>query len=275
MPHSRAHQHEVATLVEAIGGSPSAFEQLYDRYADKVRYAVARAALQRGRTQEIDELTQEVWCRMLDDDRRLLRHYDPRRGRLAPFISMVAYQQALLVTRRHQRHSERVEAEVDDETFVDGKSSRFVEELIHGELFYKLIKRANAELREGDRMLLRALYLDQKTYRSIASQLGVSPNAIYKRSERLKKKLADMVEELLHIPPSSPSEPQMSAALALVVFAFSTVMPSELPSEVSSEVPSELPSELPIEVNVGLREEAIHLASELQRTNEANTESMR
>lgn len=256
MSHSRAHHHEVTVIVEAIGGSPSAFEQLYDRYADKVRYAVARAALRRGRTQEIDELTQEVWCRMLDDDRRLLRHYDPKRGRFAPFISMVAYQQALLVTRQSQRHNERVEAEVDDETFVDGKSSRFAEDLIHSELFYKLITRANAELREGDRMLLRDLYLDQKTYQSIASQLGVSPNAIYKRSERLKKKLAQIVEELLRIPsPPPPSEPQMTAALALAALVLCTRTPHE--------------------AEVSLCTGAAHLARELQLTNGVHMESMR
>lgn len=196
MSNSRAPQQELSVIRRAIAGSRSAFEMLYRWYADRVRYAVARAALQRGYRQDIDELDQEVWCRLLADGRRLLGRYDPARGSFENFIGMIAFQQALVLAKRARHRVSRAEVELESERLVDDQSLRFAELLAQRELLQKLLARADAELEPGELALLQALYIDQRTSRSVASQLGITENAVCLRSRRLRKKLARMVEVL-------------------------------------------------------------------------------
>lgn len=252
MSSSRAQQHELSVIRGAIEGSRPDFERLYHQYADKVRYVVARAAIRRGRRRDIDELNQEVWCRLLDNDRRLLRRYDHQRGPFATFIGMVAYQQALIVVKQAQRRTARVDGELDGELLVDEQSLRFAEELVRTQIYEKLIDRARAELEVRELELLRDLYLDQRTYQSVASRLGVTENAVYKRCERLKKKLASMAKEMLCVPSeASDSGARVRVALAMMITAL-VVQPS---------------------VAVGVR--SIHPALECGSPSEQSTESLR
>lgn len=201
------------------GGSRAGFRQLYHHYADKVRYAVARAAQRGGHVKNLDELCQEVWYRLLDNERRLLRRYDPARGRFAPFISTVAYQQATVAIGRYRRQLPRAEPELDEDELADDRASKFVDDLVQSDLFHKLIERVDAELDTDERMLIREHFLERRTHASLAAQLGVSENAIAKRSERLKKKLNRMAEELLHMSlvPGSPTPPLTLVVELLVV----------------------------------------------------------
>jgi RNA polymerase sigma factor (sigma-70 family) len=220
MPRRKLPELDPTIILEAIGGSQAGFLRLYHHYADKVRYAVARAAQRAGHVRNIDELCQEVWCRLLDNERRLLRRYDPSRGGFESFVSTVAYQQATVAIGRYQRQVPHVEPEVGDEELADDGASQFAEDLIQSELFHKLLDRVDAELDDDERLLLREVHLEQRTCRSVAAQLGVSENAIYKRSERLKKKLAHMAEELLRtsLPPGS-SPPSLALMTGLVAAA--------------------------------------------------------
>jgi RNA polymerase sigma factor (sigma-70 family) len=222
MPQSR--ELDLSVILEATEkGSTAAFQRLYERYADKVRYAVARAAQRRCHTRDVDELNQEVWCRLLDNERRLLRRFDPNRGRFEPFISTVAYQQALMAVERHERQVPHGDVDVGDGSLVDDGSLHFAEDLVQSELFHKLLARADVELGDDERMLLRELYLEQRSCRSLASELGVSENAVYKRSERLRKKLVRMVEELLATSPHLGG-PRLPVAMVLGLVAAAHVL---------------------------------------------------
>lgn len=206
------------TVVEraVVGGSRSAFIELYRHYEGKVRYGVARAAMKLGRRRDVDELVQEVWCRLMSDERRILRYYDPERGRFGPFIGWVAYQQTLYVLNL-QRNRARAGDAVESEALVDEGSTQFVAELFQRDFFQKLLARVDAELAPHDRVILREHYLGGRTIREIAEELGAKEDAIYQRNRRLKKKLATIVEQLQPPPTTTPRESR--ALMTLVVAA--------------------------------------------------------
>ncbi|MEM9456478.1 MAG: sigma-70 family RNA polymerase sigma factor [Myxococcota bacterium] len=172
-----------------VDGSRRAFIDIYRHYEGKVRYGVARAALKSGRSQDMEDLIQEVWCRMMGNQRRVLSYYDPDRGRFGPYISWVAYQQALYVIRRERRKAPVDELPSEDEALLDEGSIHFVAQVIQSDLFQRLLAKVDTELAVEDRVLLREHYLAERTLREIAVELGVTEDTIYQRNRRLKKRL--------------------------------------------------------------------------------------
>lgn len=197
-----------------VDGSRRAFIDLYQHYEGKVRYGVARAALKSGRSQDVDDLIQEVWCRIMGNQRRVLTYYDPDRGRFGPYISWVAYQQALYVIRRERRKAPVDELPSEDEALLDEGSTHFVAQVIQSDLFQRLLAKVDAELAVEDRVLLREHYLGERTLREIAVELGVTEDTIYQRNRRLKKRLLRIGAQLKpRQPRTGPNAPTTTRVL--------------------------------------------------------------
>jgi RNA polymerase sigma factor (sigma-70 family) len=184
-----------------VGGSPEALIRVYRHYGGRVRHAIARAALAAGHSHDIADLTQDVWARLLHDDRRLLRYYDPGRGEggcpFGPFLCHIARQQAWQVLHREHRKvlGEGVVGGIDE--LVDEGALELTARLVQSDLFRKLLREVDERLGEHDRVLLREHHVYGRTLRSVAQELGVSEAALYKRNERLKRKLAKVAERLV------------------------------------------------------------------------------
>ncbi|MCA9704493.1 MAG: sigma-70 family RNA polymerase sigma factor [Myxococcales bacterium] len=222
MTSSRSSSRELDPKViqEAIvNGARSAFVALYHHYEGKVRYGVAQAVLKSGRKADIEELLQEIWCRLMSNDRRLLSYYDPERGRFGPFIGWVAYQQTLYVLNLQCNKTQDERLPRGGDLMMDDHASRFAAEVIQSDLVQKLLDQVDAELDEPDRVLLREHYLADKTLREVANGLGVCENTIYQRNHRLKKKLLRIGEQLRpQLDRTSASSPPMMAGLMTLVF---------------------------------------------------------
>ncbi|MEM7154721.1 MAG: sigma-70 family RNA polymerase sigma factor [Myxococcota bacterium] len=218
-------------------GRPKAFRRLYGHYEPRVRYAVAAAAFRRRHTRDVDELVQEVWCRVLENDRRLLRRFDSTRGRFGPFIAVVAYQQALIAVQRHRRQLPKSEGDVADGAFEDPGSSDFVTDMIQSDLYEKVLSRAMEQLGPDDQLLLSEVHLHERSFREVAAELGVSENAAYKRNERLKRKLEGIASALLGTSEARSHSPSAGAVLGLV-FASLALWPMlrEEPARATVEV---------------------------------------
>ncbi len=204
------------------GGSRAAFIRLYHHYEGKVRYSVARAALKSGRGRDVEELIQEVWCRLLKNDRRLLSYYDPDRGHFGPYISCVAYQQALYVLNLQRYKALANARENDEQMMLDERSTEFVAEMIQSDYFQKLLSTLDDELSAAERVLLREHYLGERSLRDLAEQLEITEDTIYQRNRRLKKKLARIGERLR--PP--PDQPTPSPSVMMGLLALLLTMPS-------------------------------------------------
>lgn len=195
--HQPGRELDTDVIMSAIHDSGWAFDRLFDHYEARVRCAAARAAQVTAYRDDVDDLTNEVWCRLLCNDRRLLAYFEPDRGPFGPFVARLAYQQALATIRWYRRQVPDVGLYDWDDGHEDPRTSSFTAELIQSDLYTKLLRRAAAELSDNDRLLLREVHLNQRTCRAVAEELGLNEDTLYQRNQRLKRKLATMVEELL------------------------------------------------------------------------------
>jgi len=198
-------------------GSGRAFARLYRHYEALVRYSVARAAHRTGHFHRVDELRQDVWARMLAKDRKLLRYYKPESGPMGSFIARIAYQQGLHAAIRERRKSggDMRQVDVSPEWLEDEGASQFIADFAQSDVYRKLMERANAELDDLDRLVLREVHLNQRRCSDLALECGLNVQALYKRNERLKKRLVAWGEQLLGR--ANRSEDDMSASTVLVV----------------------------------------------------------
>ncbi len=221
------HREELDADViqEALWGQPPgsgrAFARLYEHYETHVRYAVARAAHRTGHFHRVDELRQDVWARMLDKDRKLLRYYKPEAGPLGAFIARIAYQQGLHAALRERRQSggNDRQVSVSPDWLEDEGASRFITDLAQGQVYRKLMERAAAELDELDRLVLREVHLNQRRCKDVALECGLKAEGLYKRNERLKKKLAAWGEQLLDGTDRPEDGMNASTVLVLLILA--------------------------------------------------------
>lgn len=188
-------------------GSAAAFVLLYRHYEGGVRHAIARAAMHSGmcRREDVEDLIQAVWCRLLAHDRRTLRYYDATRGRLGPFLRWVAYQMAHDLAHRQRRKRFPTDGPPPpDDGLLDERALRFLVDLVQSDFIRKLIARVDAQLTAVDRRVLLEHYLGERTLRDLAGELGLAENALAKRNERLKSKLSKVARSMLQGEVSAP-----------------------------------------------------------------------
>lgn len=209
---------------QALWGDPPqsgrAFVQIYEHYGERVRFAVAKAAMRWRHIHRIDELRQEVWCRLLDRDRKLLRYYEPERGPFGTFLCRLAYQQGRAAARvdRRQEAGGKREAYLEDEV-EDEQAEAFVAELAQREIYRKVLARAKAEVDTIDGVVLREVHLAGRSIADVAGEYGVTADRLYKRNERLKKKLEAWGEELLTAlgPAIAGADPSSASTVVVVL----------------------------------------------------------
>ncbi|MCH9681548.1 MAG: hypothetical protein K0V04_08955 [Deltaproteobacteria bacterium] len=212
----------VVALSDALPGraprAKAAFSRLYAHYATRVRHAVARAAVATHYQHRIDELVQDVWYRFLDNDRRLLRYFDARRGPFGPFAARLAYQQALLVVQLDRRRGVPANhTHVAPDDAEDHATSQFVAELIQSDFYEKLMARAELELDDKDHLLLREVYAGGRTCRAVAQAHDINENTLYKRHQRLKDRLRGWAEDLMQQRRSRSPAPSLAVLIAVIV----------------------------------------------------------
>lgn len=213
---------------EALWGEPPsaghAFCRLYEHYELRVRNAVARAAHHTGYHHRIEELRQDVWVRLLERDRKLLRYYKPESGPLGSFLGRLAYQQAITTVRRDRRQmasdpfvSPIVLSRTDD--IPDDDALCFVANLVQSDIYRKLMALAMEELEDLDLLVIREIYVGRRLFRDVAAEHDLKPERLYKRNERLKKKLVAWSDQLLGYADESgvfPAEASAASSALLV-----------------------------------------------------------
>ncbi len=82
-----------ALLAQCLEKDPEAWSRFCEQFCPVIYAAVQRVVGARPRRPagtDIDDLVQEVFVRLLRDDMRLLRSYDPRRASLVTWLTVIA-----------------------------------------------------------------------------------------------------------------------------------------------------------------------------------------
>ena len=173
-------------IIRAIrDGDEAAVGQVIDRYS-RLMWSIVSAVLKNtGSEQDVEECVADVFIYLWENPGK----YDPRRGRLKAWLSVVARSRAI---DRYRELSRRGDVPLEDTLIVDriGAADRVLARETRQDLI-----RAVEALEEPDReILIRRYYREQKP-REIALALDLPVKQVENRLYRAKRKLRETISD--------------------------------------------------------------------------------
>lgn len=193
-------------LRRSLAGDAAAVRSLVGALAPVIQSRVARALLRRqgaagGRNvrQEVQDLTQEVFASLFADGARALRAWDPGRGLpLEGFVGFVAERQIASILRTAKRSpwtedptlSETLEAQAGEDTSLE-------QALESRQLWEALLDRLHEALSPLGLSLFERLWVQERSAPEVATELGMTRDAVYAWQSRLGKLVRRLGTELM------------------------------------------------------------------------------
>ena len=187
-----------ADLVRALTGEPGALDRLVRSLEPVVRGHVASVvARQPGRSGRpiddvVDDLTQEAFIHLLERDGRVLRQWDPTRGRtIASFVGLAARRFVLsrLRTLRHHPWAERPASNRTLEALAAPGDDDPERQAVAREALAKVDRKAETRLSPRGQRLYRRLLVDEAEVDEVCESEAMSPDAVYAWRSRLRRLL--------------------------------------------------------------------------------------
>jgi RNA polymerase sigma-70 factor (ECF subfamily) len=157
VPMQVSQQDEAALLARIHAGDESAMAELYDRYSGIV-YGVALRVL--GSTASAEDLLQEVFLQLW----RNPRAFDAERGRLAPWLAVIARNRAIDMLRRRP-----VEEDIDELPISTGVN---LEDEAGERMAIDKVRGVLAQLPQEQRKTLEMAFFEGMTHTEISAKLG-------------------------------------------------------------------------------------------------------
>jgi RNA polymerase sigma-70 factor (ECF subfamily) len=183
---SRANANEHLLHERLAAGDDDALAEVYDVYAPLVFGIARKVTASRALAEDV---TQEVFVQLWQDPRR----FDPERGTLRSYLGVLAHRRAVDAVRRDTRRHAREEiagtGSVAAPTSSWGQPETVVDREVAGQ-----VRRAIDRLPPAQQEALRLAYYGGRTYRDVASVLGI-PEGTAK--SRLRSGLANLSELLV------------------------------------------------------------------------------
>jgi len=183
-------------LQGCIRGDAGARRRLVEEYSGIVSYGVSVIFQQFGRPsrkEEIEDMSQEVFLALFDQDARKLRQYQGRNGcSLASWIRVVANRLTIDRLRKEGRtislddpgNAEATKIRDTRPDAAPGPEPQ-VEEAMRAARVREMID----DLQPKDRMFVRLFYFKGLPIEEVAQALDITTNAAYVRKMRLHEKL--------------------------------------------------------------------------------------
>jgi RNA polymerase sigma-70 factor (ECF subfamily) len=152
-----SQQDEAALLARIHAGDDSAMAELYDRYSGIV-YGVALRVL--GSTASAEDLLQEVFLQLW----RNPRAFDAERGRLAPWLAVIARNRAIDMLRRRP-----MEEDIDELPISTGVN---LEDEAGERMAIDKVRGVLAQLPQEQRKTLEMAFFEGMTHTEISAKLG-------------------------------------------------------------------------------------------------------
>lgn len=101
---------EAESLEPLLAGDKGAWDRFVARYAPVIYAAIHRRLAPAGRSDEAEDVAQDVFVRLCQRDYKLLRGYDPARAKLTTWLTVITSSVAI----DHLRRQKRPTAPIDD-----------------------------------------------------------------------------------------------------------------------------------------------------------------
>lgn len=162
----------------------------------EVGVALVRRALpqRRDARQDVDDFSHEVLLHLLADGGKLLRQWDPERGRsLASFVRLIARQRVSRILLGH-RGNPWSEEPTDEQTIEPLTTATDEGRLLESrEELRGLLERLRAHLNERGLALFHGIYVEQRPIAEVAAEMGMTREAVdawNTRTRNLARRLA-------------------------------------------------------------------------------------
>lgn len=180
-------------LAGALAGDRAAMRSLVDRLAPVIWTRVTRMAQRARRTPEQirqvgDDLRQEVFVALFQDNGRALRSWVPERGlSLEAYVGLLAEHQAASILRSGRRSAWREDATDDDVLSRAVGTAAEEERLDARDLLVRVLERVRAELSPRGVQLLELLVVEERPIEEVAAVMGMTADALYAWRSRIAK----------------------------------------------------------------------------------------
>lgn len=181
-------------LSRALGGDRAAIRALVDRLSPVIWSRVTRVA-QRGRRtsdqirQLGEDLTQEVFAALFQDDGRALRAWVPTRGlSLEAYVGLLAEHQASSILRSGRRSAWREDATAEDTLVSEvGASDRDAARIVARDTLVRVLERVQAQLSPRGLQMFELLVIEERSVEDVSATMGMSSDAVYAWRSRISK----------------------------------------------------------------------------------------
>ncbi len=194
-------------VCQALDGNRSALRALVDEILPVVRVEVGvaltrrAAASRRDPRQEIDDFTQEVLVYLLKNQGKLLRTWDPERGRsLKSFVRLLTRQRVSRILQGFKgnpwSHDPTEPSDFDSTALGEPPKSQ-ARQLESREELRMLLERLRARLNDRGLFLFQLIYVEQRPIKEVCEQMQMTRSAVDAWNSRLRKQ----VRQLANSPP--------------------------------------------------------------------------
>lgn len=192
-------------VARAIARDPAAVRALVKSIGPVVHGRVAKALMRRRSTrdqrrdiaQEVQDLSQEVFLALFDDDARALRAWTPERGPLGGFVALIADHQVYSIFRSGRRRPWSDDIDVVAEPDATGSDAQNPETRVASkQALDNLLDRLRAELTPKGFDLFTRLYVEEQSVETVCADLGMTADAVYAWRSRLSKLVRGMAGEI-------------------------------------------------------------------------------
>lgn len=185
-----------STIVQALlRHEPGAWDYFVERYAGLVTGVVQRILAGCGvrpGAADVDDIAENVFVMLLEQDAGLLRRYDPAH-RLAAYLSVIS-RTAAHRWLRQRKVKTHVPDEMWTEAFADEGKLGASEATGQREVL-DAVREEVQGLSERDRTVLELFYYQGLDYQAIAERLGVSINSVGAALSRARARLAKALQD--------------------------------------------------------------------------------
>jgi DNA-directed RNA polymerase specialized sigma24 family protein len=205
---------EPTLLREALSGDGPATRRLVSFLLPAVQARVARVLVRqpsraaRDVRQHVEDIAQDVFVALFEQDARVLRMWEPSRGlSLRSFCALVAERETLTILRSGRRNPWKESATELESLELELEHVRpFDLAFATRELLDLVNQRLQMSLSTRGLELFERLILDEESVDSVCTSTGMSPDAVYAWKSRLGKIARKIASE------AAQSDPRLVAA---------------------------------------------------------------
>lgn len=173
--------------------------QLYPVVRTRVWRVLRRSGRARGRTAEteMEDLVQDTFTLLFDDNGKVLRSWDPSRGLALPaFVGLVAERNAVSIMRSGRRNPWTEDPTLDGDIVVESAAPDLERSTASREMLSTLLDRLRERLSPLGMHLFELLYVDEQSVEQVQTLTGLSADAVYAWRSRLRKLVSTIMDEL-------------------------------------------------------------------------------